>query len=148
MSSKSELMLYCFVNVLPAFSISYNFANNSNFFILFLFIIQMIYTSAIVCAYAQRERDRHGAHVHVHGARAWGACMCMLMHTAGMCMCSVRGLTASSSRAQVPRPARQRDQRAAGGRLWPAHVACVSEGARVGGGMGPGEGGKAERVGM
>ena len=39
----------------------------------------------MVRAYAERERERHGAHVHVHGARAWGTCMCTLMHTAGMC---------------------------------------------------------------
>jgi hypothetical protein len=64
-----------------------------------------------------RERESHAAYVHVHGACAWGTCMCMLMDTAGMCWWSVRGLTASSSRAQEPLAGWQRDQRAAGGHL-------------------------------
>ena len=55
---------------------------------------------------------------------------------------SLWGLTASLSRAQAPNPVRQRDQRASAGHLWPAHVAWVSEGARVGGCMGPWEEGR------
>jgi hypothetical protein len=110
-------------------------------------MIMCVCAYVFVCVCVCRARERATVHTcmcmaHVHGACAWRMCMCMLMDTAGMCWWSVRGLTASSSRAQGPQPVRQRDQRAAGGHLWPAHVASVSEGARVGGCMGPWEEGR------